>query len=162
MADTRTFSFSGSFEIISFTKLLSGVDGMTEPAPFPEGSNITLFTVTIDDEGATVVFPSTVSDDDLLTAVNSYDYDAEMQAIQQQDLLDRRADKCSEIKKVLSDTTDQWVLRAYEEGIVMPPERTAYREMLRELLLQVQISNTPEEIEIPSPPLWVPNMTSNS
>lgn len=63
--------------------------------------------------------------------------------------------KIAEIQAALA-STDVWIHRAVEEGIALPAPRKAYREQLRELLLQAQASDDPAAVEIPSLPAWVP------
>lgn len=82
-----------------------------------------------------------------LTDLETAFADAQLQA--------SRAAKTDEIKSALA-ATSVWIERAFEEGIELPAPRKAYREALRELLLQAAGSNDPESIEIPTAPSWVP------
>lgn len=67
-----------------------------------------------------------------------------------------RTAKTAEIQAALS-ATDPWIARAWEDGLTeLPTARAAYREQLRELLLQVSTSDDPAAIEIPAAPAWVP------
>ena len=48
--------------------------------------------------------------------------------------------------------SDHWVVRAFEEGGKLSPERRAHRGRLRELLAQVATSDDPAALEVPPVP----------
>lgn len=92
-------------------------------------------------------------------AMNDDEYaqwQVEQVAAQSAALAGARATKAAEIQAALS-ATDPWIARAWEDGLAeLPTARAAYREQLRELLLETQTSDDPAAIEIPAAPAWVP------
>lgn len=51
--------------------------------------------------------------------------------------------------------TDQWIIRAQEEGRALDADRKAYRQQIRDLLAELQTSADPGAVAVPESPPFV-------
>lgn len=66
--------------------------------------------------------------------------------------LDRdRAEKCADAQAALT-ASDLWVIRHVEDGYSLTPERRAYRDELRTIVVEAEASSKPGEIVLPDVP----------